>query len=310
VATQKARHRGAQSEAEKPQPAIGEHHHEGPQIPLRPSHRQLAEVRPVHLRLLPREHRAAQVGFRVGTRTQPTDDRAKRALRPRVAALLHHRPEPARAQARMLRQRLLDEGQIRVHQPGTRRRLGDWQPALRQHAFHRVVVPAELRGDRAHRPLLSVMEAEDRRALFRAYHPMTFHHDDTSRPSRQPGNTRTTTTAFGASLTRSRTAGEHAPAARAAHDRDAAPFPRARGATRPHRGARAAEHLDLLAPATTPESPVQPLPGGLDSRGFQRHREPRRARSPMRSPEGSGLITRAFTFSDHRLLRRHRMRWR
>ncbi len=110
VTTQEARHRGAKREAHEAIAAVREHHHEGPQIPHRASHGELAEVRAVHLRLLPREHRAAQLRLGVPTRAEPADDRAKRALRARIATLLHHRPEAARAEAWILRERLVDEG--------------------------------------------------------------------------------------------------------------------------------------------------------------------------------------------------------
>ena len=84
----------------------------------------------------------------------------------------------------------------------------------------------------------------------------------------------------------------------------AASCSRARRAPRPHRRAPAAEHPDPSATSTPTESSVHPPAApdrGLDSRGQDRHRDPRRARSPMRSPRRPG--------SDHpglHLLRRLR----
>ena len=186
--------------------AVRRHHHEGPEIPDGAPHRELAEVRPVHLGFLPREHRPTQIRLRRPTRAEAADDRAKRALRPRIAALFDHRPEAARAKARILRERLVNESKIRVDQPSAYDRLGDGQTAVREHPFHRVVMAFELRCDRADRPLLGVVQAQDRRALVGRYRAMTAGQDITSWGAHENGQPRTTATALGTALARSHSA--------------------------------------------------------------------------------------------------------
>lgn len=48
-------HRRAQIEAQEQMARVGEHHHEGHQRTQRAPHGELAEVRPVHLRLFARQ---------------------------------------------------------------------------------------------------------------------------------------------------------------------------------------------------------------------------------------------------------------
>lgn len=64
-----------------------------------------------------------------------------------------------------------------------------------------------------------------------------------------------------------------------------------------------------------PQRPNRPStasrsPEGLDSRGFRRHREPRQARSPMRSPRRLGSDHPGLHLLRPSLLRRQRPRWR
>jgi hypothetical protein len=64
-----------------------------------------------------------------------------------------------------------------------------------------------------------------------------------------------------------------------------------------------------------PQRPNRPStasrsPEGLDSRGVRRHREPRRARSPMRPPRRPGSDHPGLHLLRRSLLRRHRPRWR
>ncbi len=160
---QEARHRRAHREGHEAQARVGHHHHEGEQLALRPAHRDLAEVRPVDLRLLPGQHRATQVRLRLRARAQPADDGAEAALGAGVPARPHHPPQPTRAQARILRQRLLDEGEEGIDQAAARHLLVDRKPAVDEHALDGVVVAPELVGDRPHRPALDMVQAEDRR---------------------------------------------------------------------------------------------------------------------------------------------------
>ena len=96
----------------------------------------------------------------------------------------------------MLRERRRDKWQIRVHETRARRLLGHRQAALREHALDLVVVPSELDGDGAHRPLLGVVEAEDLRALLLGDRAVASDHQETSRRSRQSRSSRAPLEAF------------------------------------------------------------------------------------------------------------------
>src|SRR5690606_36917654 len=125
--------------------------------PLSAADGDLAEVRPVDLRLLAGQDLAADECVGGTTRAHPAHDGAEAALRARVAACNDHRPKTARPQPRMLRERRLDEWNVRIHEPGALHLLRDGEPAMREHAFDRVVVTTELARDRADRPSLDVM---------------------------------------------------------------------------------------------------------------------------------------------------------
>ncbi len=177
-------------------------------------------MRPIDLPLLAGEHRPAQESLCVAARTEPAHHRAKSALRPRVPELPHHHPEPARAQPWVLRERRLNEGQVWIDETRPWRLLGDRQPALGEHPLDRVVVSPKLGGDRPHRPLIGMVQTENRRALVRRDRAMTSDHDATSRcPSERP-LPRTTPATFGTALARPHAAGKYTPAAGAADNAD------------------------------------------------------------------------------------------
>ena len=104
-----------------------------------------------------------------GRGLQPLDDGAEAALAARVAARLRHRPQPARAQPRVLVERLLQERDERVDEPRPRRDLLHAEARVGEHALDGVMMAAELRADRADRPALDVVQAEDRGALLRGH---------------------------------------------------------------------------------------------------------------------------------------------
>ncbi len=87
-----------------------------------------------------------------------------------VAAFEHHSIQTARRQRRERLKRLADEGQIRVDQRPARRRAGQRQTGLRQHAADHAVVHMQLTGDGAHRPLLDVVITKDPRLDIRRCH--------------------------------------------------------------------------------------------------------------------------------------------
>jgi hypothetical protein len=98
--------------------------------------------------------------------------------------------------------------------------LADGQAALRKHALDCVVVSSELRRDRPYRPVLGMVEAEDRRALFRRDLAVATDHDPTSGRSGVRRQPRTTTTALGTALARTHAAGKYTLAARASDNAD------------------------------------------------------------------------------------------
>jgi hypothetical protein len=120
----------------------------------------------------------------------------------------------------MLRECRVNEWQVRVDKPRSRRLLGDGQAALRKHALDRVVVSSELGRDRPYRPVLGMVEAEDRRALVRRDRAVAPDHDHTSGRSGVRRKPRTTTTALGTALARPHAAGKYTPAARASDNAD------------------------------------------------------------------------------------------
>ena len=80
-----------------------------------------------------------------------------------VAALAHHRIQPAGGQRGKRLERLADERQVGVDLRRARRRAEPGQAGLRQHAPHHAMVHVQLAGDGAHRPFLRVVVAQDLR---------------------------------------------------------------------------------------------------------------------------------------------------
>ena len=89
------------------------------------------------LRLLPWQGAQSQIGLARRARAQPRHDRAEVIGRAGVAASAHHRVEARGAQRRILRERLGDEGQVRLDDRGAHRARGQRHPGLREHAPHR-----------------------------------------------------------------------------------------------------------------------------------------------------------------------------
>src|SRR5207245_9581462 len=70
----------------------------------------------------------------------------------RAAPLAQHVPEPRRAEPRILLQHLAGKAHVRVESARPGSRLGS--RLLRERSFYRLVVSAEIRWNRAHRPRL------------------------------------------------------------------------------------------------------------------------------------------------------------
>ncbi len=163
MAAKKARHRGAEKEAQEELPREAQHHDEAHERAGRGADRDLAEVGPIDLGLLAGQGAETQEGLCRGTRAVARDDRAEVIGTALVAARLDHPVESTRAEARILRERLDDERGVGIRHRGARLCRGGDGTRLEQDATDRAVVVAELRGDGANRPLLGVMKTEDLR---------------------------------------------------------------------------------------------------------------------------------------------------
>ena len=142
---------------------MAQHHDERHQRAPCAADREMAEMSPVHLRLLTRQ--ATQPQIRLGRRARPMagDHVAEVIGTAAIAALAHHPIQPTGGQCRERLQRLANERQIRVdlRHPGWRADPG--QPSLRQHTRHHAMMHVQLTGDGADAPLLDVVVAQDLR---------------------------------------------------------------------------------------------------------------------------------------------------
>ena len=114
VAAQEALHPGVQEEAQEDLPRVAQHHDERHQRTPGPADLEMAEVAPVHLRLLARQ--AAQPQIRLGRTARPVqgNEVAEVIGAAAIAALVRHREQAAGGQGRELLQRLADQRQVGV----------------------------------------------------------------------------------------------------------------------------------------------------------------------------------------------------
>lgn len=117
-------------------------------------------MRPIGLRLFAGQSRQAQEGF-AARRTQAAYDPAQLHDRTGVAAPAQHFVKPRRAQPRVLRERVAQEGQIRIEHGHARR--SATAPMVEafgfQRAPHGVGMQLELVGDGADLPVFSEIES-------------------------------------------------------------------------------------------------------------------------------------------------------
>jgi len=169
VAPQEAVHPGVQAEVQEDAARVAQHHHEGHQWALGAAHHQVAEVRPVDLRLLARQRAQAQEGLGRRARAVAGHEVAEVVGPAGVAALAHHGVQPAGGQRGELGQCVADEGQVEVDLAGAQRGIGAHHAGLGDHALHGVAVQVQLAGDGADAPGFSLVQAQDLRAQLRGY---------------------------------------------------------------------------------------------------------------------------------------------
>jgi len=160
---EKARHRRAQVETQEYLARIRQHHHEAEEPPLRPSDADLPEEPPVNLGLLAGQRAQAQIGFGSRPRTIARYDRPEVVTLAGVAPCLDHLEKSTGPQARILLERLLEEGDVRVSYRRTERHTPGGEPGLGEHPSDGAVVVAELGCDGTDAPLLGVEQAQDLR---------------------------------------------------------------------------------------------------------------------------------------------------
>jgi hypothetical protein len=165
MAPQEALHPRIQEEAQKNLPRVVQHHDAGHQQTPRAADLEVAEMAPVDLRLLAGQAAQPQIRFRWTARPVQGNEVAEVIGAAAVAALVHHRIQPAGGQRRELLQRLADQRHIGIDLRCPRR-----QPSLRQHPAHHAGVHVQLASDGANGPLLGVVTAQDLRFDVRRRH--------------------------------------------------------------------------------------------------------------------------------------------
>ena len=170
MAAQEALHPRIQEEAQEDLPRVAQHHDERHQRTPGPANLQVAEVPPVHLRLLARQAAQPQIGLGRTARPVQRNQVAEVIGTAAIAALIRHREQAAGGQGGELLQRLADQRQVGVDLRWPRGAADPGQPGLRQHPAHHAVVHVQLPGDGAGSPLLGVIVAQDLRFDVRRRH--------------------------------------------------------------------------------------------------------------------------------------------
>lgn len=140
MTAQEVLHVRAEAEAHEEAARPGQHGDKAHQRAARTADLKVPEVRPVNLHLFARQGAQAQVGLGRGTRPVPRDEVAEVIGAARIAARLDHAVQAAGRQARKLRERLQDEGQIGVDRRGAAGRPEARQARLGEYARDGVAV--------------------------------------------------------------------------------------------------------------------------------------------------------------------------
>ena len=163
MASQEAVHPSIEEEAQEDHARVAEHHDKGHQRTPGAADLKMAEVAPVHLRVLARQRAQAQVGLDRWARAQPGRHGAEVRGAAHKNAFADHGVQPRRGERGVLGQRLLDEGPVRVDAAGAQRRRMDRRAVARHNTAHDVAVHVQPPGDGAHAPLLDGVQPLDLR---------------------------------------------------------------------------------------------------------------------------------------------------
>jgi len=131
---------------------VGEHHDEHPEPALPAGDRDLADVRPVHLRLLAGQRLGDEVRLALGPRPHERDVLAQRAHGAAIAALANHVVEPCREELGVAVEGVIDERPVRIDDPWPHLR-GRARLTETEHATNDVGMDLELGRDGADGPV-------------------------------------------------------------------------------------------------------------------------------------------------------------
>ena len=169
VPAQEGVHARVQAKAQEDAPRVAQHHHESHQRALGAADLQVAEVRPVDLRLLAGQRAQAQERFGRAARAHRGHQVAHVAGAAVVAALADHGMQPAGRQRGVLAQRLDHEGAVRIDAGRSQHALDQLKPMLGEHAAHGVAVHVQLARDGAHAPMLGDVQTRNVSGQVRGY---------------------------------------------------------------------------------------------------------------------------------------------
>ena len=150
-----------QREVREERARVREDHHETGQGPGPVADADRAETAPIHLGLFSWQDDEAAVQRHPALRPDHADETPELVGRSRVTTGAQHRIQPRAAQPRILRERLANEGQIRVQDRAATGAPSDDPRVEGEGGLHGVRVDAELRDDGPDFPMLAEIESAD-----------------------------------------------------------------------------------------------------------------------------------------------------
>ena len=159
VGGQEARQGLVEEELQVQSTRVRQDHHEAREPSLGPPDPDLAEVSPVHLPLLARQHRQPQEGLAC-RESQSLDRPADRPDAADETAFAEHLVDPCRSQGRVPLERHLDEADVRIRQARPQV-LGFVEPVRLECQTYRLGVQAHFAADRSDLPVLGEEQPAD-----------------------------------------------------------------------------------------------------------------------------------------------------